>query len=338
MGIFKSKKIDVLSIGDISVDNFIKIKEAETKCDANNGHCELCFTYGGKIPYESSEICYATGNSSNVAISMSRLGLQSSLMSNIGFDENGYKCLDKLKKEKVDISLIKRHQNTPTNFHYILWYITERTILTKHEKYQYEWIKNKKIEGSRAPSWIYLSSLGENSLSFYNEIISYLKRNNKTKLVFQPGTFQIKLGKDKIKEIYSNTNIFTSNKEEAEKVLGVEGKEIKEMLKMIYELGPRIVLITDSLNGAYSYDGKEFLCVKSLPHKPIESTGAGDAFSSAFVAAIILGKTISEGLMWGAINAMSVVEYVGPHSGLLSRYLLEEYFKSIPDNHKPTAI
>ena len=334
---FKTKKLDVLSIGDISVDNFIKIKEAETKCDIGNSHCVLCFNYGGKIPYESSEICYATGNSSNAAISFSRLGLSSALMSNIGCDENGERCLDKLKKEKVKTCFIKK-QKYPTNYHYILWYLIERTILTKHEKYHYEWPKTKTIEGKNSPSWIYLSSLGENSGNFYDEIISYLKRNNSVKLAFQPGTFQIKLGKDRFKYFYENTNVFICNKDEAEKILGTSGKDIKEMLKMINELGPKIVVITNSMDGAYSYDGKEFLHAKSLPHKPLETTGAGDAFSSAFVSALALNKTVSEALMWGAINSMSVVENIGPHTGLLSRKLIEEFLEGIPEDHKPKAI
>ena len=80
------KQVDILAIGDIATEPFIKIKEAEAKCDVDGEHCKLCLNYGGKIPYESAEICHAVGNSSNVAISASRLGLNSYLISYIGDD------------------------------------------------------------------------------------------------------------------------------------------------------------------------------------------------------------------------------------------------------------
>ncbi len=341
------KKIDILAIGDIATDVFIKIKEAEAKCDDKGNQCKLCLNYGGKIPYESDEICHAVGNSSNVAISASRLGLKSALMTNIGSDNNSEECLDKLKDEKVDINFIKQELGKPNNYHYVLWYKTERTILVKHEKYKYEWVKNRESEKYNPPTWIYLSSLGEDSLPFHSEIIDYLKRHETVKLAFQPGTFQIKLGKEALKDIYKRTDLFISNHDEAIRILQTGKSEedtiindstIPELLKMIFDLGPKIVVITDGKEGAYSYDGKDSLFMKTLPQIPIESTGAGDSFSAAFLAALILEKGISGALIWGSINAMSVVSYVGPHKGLLNKEQIEEYIKNAPEDFKPVIL
>ena len=339
------KQNDILAIGDTAVDVFIKIKNAETKCDKDGNYCKLCFDYGGKIPYESVETCYAVGNSSNVAISASRLGLKSALMTNMGDDENGTDCLDILKKENVDTTFIKRELGKTTNYHYVLWYAQEHTILTKHEKYEYEWTKTKESEEYHSPSWIYLSSIGQDSVSFHNEIIEYLKKHVEVKLAFQPGTFQIKLGVEALKDIYKNTEVFFCNHEEAQKILEISEKDLPDdkagfskLLKMIHNLGPKIVVITDDIDGAYSYDGKEVLFMKAFPVVSFESTGAGDAFSGAFVSALFLGKEISEALMWGAANAASVVAYVGPHKGLLTKDQIEEYIKNTPLDYKPIKI
>ena len=341
----KNKQVDILAIGDIAVDVFIKIKDAETKCDKDGDYCKLCLDYGGKIPYESVEICYAVGNSSNVAISASRLGLKSALMTNMGDDENGTDCLDILKKENVNTTFIKRELGKTTNYHYVLWYDKEHTILTKHEKYEYKWTKTKESEEYHSPSWIYLSSIGQDSVSFHNEIIEYLKKHEKVKLAFQPGTFQIKLGVEALKDIYKNTEVFFCNHEEAQKILEIPEKDLPDgeagfskLLKMIHNLGPKIVVITDGINGAYSYDGKEVLFMKAFPVVSFESTGAGDAFSGAFVSALFFGKKISEALMWSAANAASVVAYVGPHKGLLTRDQIEEYIKNAPIDYKPVKI
>jgi sugar/nucleoside kinase (ribokinase family) len=332
------KDIDILAIGDIAVDVFIKINDAEASCDLEGEHCKLCLNYGGKIPYESAETCPATGNSSNVAICASRLGLKSALMANIGDDQNGIDCLEKLKNEKVDTNFIKKEAGKPTNYHYVLWYEKEHTILIKHEKYNYEWTNTKESEEYHPPAWIYLSSLGEDSLSFYNEIIEYLKKHIKVKLAFSPGTYQIKLGTEALKEIYKNTEVFICNHEEAQEILKMKQENIPLLTKIIHDLGPKIVVITDGIKGAYSYDGNDTLFMKAFTQPAYESTGAGDSFSGAFVSALSLGKDISEALIWGMANAMSVVSHVGPHKGLLNRNQIEEYIKSVSLENRPIKI
>lgn len=332
------KQLDILSIGDIATDVFIKIKEAEEVCGSDGNDCKLCLDFGAKIPYESVDTCHAVGNSSNVAISLSRLGLSSGLMTNIGDDQNGKDCRDVLKKENVDINFIKKEENKITSNHYVLWYKGERTILTKHEAYNYEWTNTSISQEYHSPSWIYLSSLGETSIPFHDEISKYLEKHINVKLAFQPGTFQIKLGYEKLKDIYKKTDIFICNKEEAEKILDIQEEEITILLKKISELGPKIVVITNGNKGAYSYDGSEILFIKALEQKPIESTGAGDAFSSAFMTAILLEKNISEALSWGAINSASVILFIGPHKGLLSRNQIEKQVINLSNDFKPTKI
>jgi ribokinase len=330
----KDKQIDILAIGDIASDVYIKIIEAEAKCDIDGEHCKLCLNYGGKIPYESAEVCNAVGDSPNVAVCTSRLGLNTALMTNMGDDKIGSDCLSVLENEKVDTTFVKKEIGKPTNYHYVLWYAKDHTILTKHEKYEYEFAK--KIESN--PSWIYLSSLGESSLTFHNEIIEYLKTNKEVKLAFSPGTFQIILGTDALSNIYKRTEVFICNHEEAQSILKTDEEYIPKLVKMMHNLGPKIVVITDGIRGAYSYDGNETLFTKALLGPDVESTGAGDSFAGAFVSAISFGKEIREALLWGMINSMSVVSYVGPHKGLLTKEQMEEHIKNLPSDFKPEII
>ena len=66
---------------------------------------------------------------------------------------------------------------------------------------------------------------------------------------------------------------------------------------------------------------------------PLERTGAGDAFSSAFTAAIALGQSVEEALRWGPANSMSVVQQVGARAGLLKREELEKLLKEAPPEY-----
>jgi ribokinase len=170
--------------------------------------------------------------------------------------------------------------------------------------------------------------------------VEYLKNNPETKLAFQPGTFQIKLGAEKLKEIYARAEILFCNLEEAEIISGLQSKNVLELSKSIVALGPKIVSISDGPNGAYLYYNNELWHLPIYPDiaPPFERTGAGDAFSSTFTAALALGKSPLEAFTWGPINSMSVVQYVGAQKGLLTQEKLEEYLKNAPDNYKVRKI
>lgn len=329
--------IDFFAIGDIVTEPFIRLKEARVHCQINDERCEICMRWGDKIPYDHFVLVAAVGNASNAAVSAARLGIKAALRAYIGEDRYGEDCLDVLKKEDVDISFMVKDPSRPSNYHYVLWYETERTILVKHENYDY-----RLPEIPTNTKWMYLSSLADNSLPYHNQIASWLVEHPETKLAFQPGTFQMKLGVDALKDIYIRTELFVCNKEEAERILGRESTDDKKMLlEGLHGLGPRFVIITDDRKGAYARDEQGlYWYVPMYPdtRAPFERTGAGDAFASTVAAALALGKPFQEALLWGPVNAMSVVQDVGAQKGLLSRAKLEEYLKNAPAEYKLSSL
>ena len=331
------EKLDFLAIGDITTDAFIRITDAHVHCKIDTDTCELCVRFGDKIPYEFVEIVRSVGNAPNAAVSVARLGLLSGLVTDIGDDENGRECVETLAKERVDARLVTVHKDARTNYHYVLWFGAERTILVKHEKYDY-----KLPEIEPAPKWVYLSSLGSNSEAYHAELASYLEQYPEVKLAFQPGTFQMQLGKDKLKRLYARANLFFCNREEARRILGTEENDIAKLLKLLHELGPKIVCITDGPKGAYAYDADAGECwfqpMYPDPKPPVSRTGAGDAFASTFTAARILGKTVREALQWAPVNSAYVVQQIGAQKGLLTREQLEEYLKKAPSDYEPQKI
>ena len=311
--IFKNKKITLVSIGDIAVDAFIRIREAHEVCSINSETCQLCLSFANKIPYEFDEVVPAVGNSANAAVASAKLGLSSSLITHVGKDKNGRECINVLKKSGVQTSHVYSHKNRRTNYHYVLWYGPERTILVKHEEFPYHLPKLNK------PDWIYLSSMGANSIDYHKAIENYLLKNKSVKLAFQPGTYQMKLGTEILKEIYNRTEIFICNLEEAERITQTQTKDVRILSEKIMALGPKIVVITDGPNGSYSFDGKTLLFIEVYPQEPAyERTGAGDSYSSTFMTAIAYGEDIETAMKWASVNAMNVCKYVGAQKGLLT--------------------
>lgn len=325
-----NEKLDIIAIGDTVIDAFIHLNpgQAHTTRGPANTHM-LCMQFGAKVPYDFVKVIPAVGNSANAAVAAARLGLKSGLISNLGDDDNANDCLDVFKKEGVSTDFIKKNDGKKTNYHYVLWYKDDRTILIKHEEYAYS------MPDVDSPKWLYLSSLGANSVAYHHEITAYLKEHPEIKLAFQPGTFQISLGKDVLAELYKHTEVFFCNREEAELILGKSG-EGKDLAKMMTEIGPKIAVITDGANGAYVYDGVDtwYMPVYPDPAAPYDRTGAGDAFASTFIAALALGKTPAEAIQWAPINSMSVVQKVGAQEGLLTREQLEQFLKDAPESYK----
>lgn len=327
--------LDFLAVGDITTDAFIRLKDAHVHCNIDTDNCELCVRFGDKIPYESVEVIRAVGNSPNAAVSAARLGLSSGLVADMGGDENGRECLAVLKKEGVADGYVTFHPGMQTNYHYVLWYGEDRTIMVKHQAYPYRF-----PDVLPPPKWLYLSSIGEASLPYHFEIAAYLKKHPEVRLAFQPGTFQMEFGTEKLKDIYARTEVFFCNKEEAEKILGREKTEAPALLDGIRALGPKMAVITDGPNGAYLGIGAEkwFMPLYPDPKPPLNRTGAGDAYASTFTAALALGKTPEEALTWAPINSMAVVQEIGAQRGLLSRGRLLDYLAAAPAGYKPKRL
>lgn len=326
-------QIDFLAIGDIVTDAFIRVNDAKIITDPADSSSLLAFRYGDKVPFESVEEVRAVGNSSNAAVSAARLGLKSALLAHLGKDYNGQQCLEELKKNNVSTEFVFAHEGIPTNYHYVLWHNVDRTILVKQNQYPAQFPAM-----ATAPKMIYLSSLGSDTKEYHLQIAEYLKNQPEVKLVFQPGTFQIKLGTEFLKDLYTHTYAFFCNLEEAELITGQHTRDPKILMKALHGFGPKYVFITDGISGAYASDGTEQWFMPVYPHDPYERTGAGDAFASTVAAALLIGKSLQEALQWGPINSMSVVQFVGAQKGLLSLSSLEKYLANAPTDYKPTIM
>ena len=130
------------------------------------------------------------------------------------------------------------------------------------------------------------------------------------------------------------------NREEAMDVTGLGYDSIRDLANGLHALGPEIVVITDGPNGSYASDGTKVVTVPNYPDPapPVERTGAGDAFSSTFVAAIAAGEPLETALLWAPINSMNVVQHIGAQKGLLTKEALDGYLRDAPEWYKVKEI
>lgn len=306
--------VKLLAIGDATKDVFVRIQEASVSCTLNTEACLLCLNYADKIPVQDVVQVRAAGNAANAAVGTRRLGHTSALYTILGDDEDGHDLQDALRKETVDHRWVEFDKEHGTNYSTVLNFKGERTILIFHQPRTYHFPKH-------VPrcDWVYYTTLGEGHEKLEKGMLSYLNRHEKTKLLFNPGTFQLRRGRKALLPVIKRSTILIVNKQEAELLLEErQVHEIPSLLMRLHELGAKTVVITDGPKGSWSYDGRDMHQLKIFPGKAVERTGAGDAFATGMVNALMAGKLLPEAMRWGTANSWSVIREIGPQKGLLT--------------------
>ncbi len=328
-------QFDVLSIGDVVTDDFIKLLDYEEKVEhEKDGSTWLAIPFGTKIPFDHREVIEGVGNAANGAVAFARLGLKTGFVTNVGGDQYGRDIIHSLVKNGVDHRFVRINPGKKSNYHFVLWYKEERTILIKHEEYDYHW---PHLRPSEVPRWVYFSSISEHAIPYHDQVVHWLNENPEVKLAFQPGTFQMAAGTERLAKLYEHTEILILNREEAVTVGHGNHADVHDLIKRLHALGPKIVVVTDGPHGAYASDGVNSYKMPLYPDPapPVDRTGAGDAFASTFVAALMKGMSIEDALLWGPINSMSVVQKVGAQAGLLTERELHTFLHHAPAHYKP---
>lgn len=326
----------VLSVGDIISGAFITLDGDYVAITTDEkGFKRLSFEWGAKLPYEQLEIVKAVECAPNAAVSLSRLGLDVSLMAWLGDDKVGQEMIDYLKEQKVGTDNLVREAGKNSNYHFYLKYGADRTKLQKFEDYSYKW-----HEPTIKPDWLYLGVLGKNTWPLHEEMLAYLDANPDIKLAFQPGMYHIIWGAEKMAPFYKRAEIVVANREEAAKITGKDLGEINGLLQGLHELGVKIAVVTDGPEGAYASDGQKLLYMPIYPDlkKPYDRTGAGDAFASTLTAALAMGESLETALTWAPINSMHVALFVGAQTGLLTKDKIDEFLHAAPENYHPELL
>lgn len=348
------QEFDIVTVGNALLDLSMKVSEDNSFASLDASAQELRFKFGQKIHVTNCSF-FSGGNACNVGVGLSRLGLKTALIAEIGDDEFAERIMRRLKKEPIDTSLMIKTQNASSSFSVGINYKSERTLFVQHVKREHNFVFD-----NIQTKWIYLTSLGVEWRQVYKRVVDFVQ-NKSVKLAFSPGTHQYESfgsaqdkeeGKKLIFDILRSVDILFVNKEEGERIsnfsprFGEAGKfqisneyensqNIKQLLDKLKNLGPKVVVATDGPNGSYSIseDGKMYK-FGIFPCEVVGKTGAGDAYASGFLSAIMLGKKVDEAMAWGTMNATAAIEQLGAQTGLLTK---EEMQKRLAEHREAQA-
>ena len=313
---------DVVTVGNATLDMFLWVHDTNKHFRLDEKTKELCIKAGDKAPVDSAYLMTG-GNAANVAVGLSRLGFKTAIVAEIGEDEFAQRIINSLAEEGVSEAFLQKAHNKSSSFSVILNFRKDRTIFTevvvKEQNFSFENI---------FANWVYLTSLSEKWEEAYKRTLEFAKNNN-VKIAFNPGTPQLDNGGEVMEEIMKNSEIVFLNKEEAAKVCNLivvsEKNFIRELLSQIKNKGPKVVVITDGTNGSFLIDDQNnVFSYEAMDVTVVEKTGAGDAYASGFIAAVLSGVDLKKAMDWGACNASSVISKIGAQQGLLTKQEIEQ--------------
>lgn len=302
---------DVIVIGDSTMDTILIIDDAQVQCDLKKEHCQICLNYADKIPISQTAQSLG-GNAANVAMGCRKLGLKTAIVTELGDDINGAVIKHEFEKVGIDARFARLNPKNETRYSIILNYLGERTILSYHAKRKYS------LPTLPATNWLYYTSVGDDFKILQKQILTYLKKHPDCKLACNPGSYHLKKKFADFKPIIPKIELLFVNKEEAKKIVGKDQPTV-ELLSSLLKMGVKTAIITDGENGSYATNLTECYHLPAFDVKIISKTGAGDAYASGFLSAIVSGKSLADAMRWGTTNSSAVIQEIGAQTGLLSK-------------------
>jgi len=302
---------DVICVGSTTVDVFLRCaqKQIDYLPQADK---EVCFPIGDKILVKErhSEV---GGSATNSATSLARLGHKVGIVSKLGDDPYADILKKHFKQEKI--SFLGTSGEGQTGFSAILSGLRGDRTIFAHKG------NNDDIARNDAPKqphtdWFYFGSMLGKSWDTQCALANYARKNN-INILYNTSYYLASKGLNYLKPVLDATTILILNKEEARALVGKKKASEKTLLKTLQEHVP-IVVVTCGKQGAYAYNGISFYHCKTKQPKIIDTTGAGDAFASGFLSAVIHNKDLSTALQWGAAQARSVLIAFGSTNNLLT--------------------
>lgn len=298
---------DIISIGSSLVDIFIQASGLE-KGRQND---QQILTYGDKVELDDFHV-FSGGGASNTAVAFARLGLQTAVIAETGRDEFARIIVEDFQQEGVATNLLVQEKLERTGGSLLLVAkdgeriaLTYRGAAASLDPYDIPafWL-------AETP-WIHLSNSGANPATL-QKIFQTVAKSQQSKLSWNPGKKELLLlAEQKIDPASVPCEIFLVNQEEWQLVAPLQAQLIEHF--------PQVVITKGKAGGEVYLYGRRAFAYEGQALRLVDSTGAGDAFAAAYVAASFLGYDVPTAITWGVKNASNVIAYYGAKTGLLHR-------------------
>ncbi len=316
---------DIICLGGLTLDTSLFTNEGvliDNRHDLIRQQL-LAFESGAKIKVDKFHHLFG-GGAANSAVNFALAGFKVACIARVGQDEVGQSILKNLKQANVAIPFIQKDEKLASGFSLVLISSSgERIIFNSKSANENLFLHTAAKTAVSRSAWLYISSLASN----WKRLTKDLFELTTVKIAWNPGALQYQGGLKSIAWFLKRTNVLLLNHDEAIELVmsDVSYKDkassffndTKKLLTVIYQYGPKIVVITKGKDGADAYDGKQIYHQNIFKAKKVvDTTGVGDAFNSSFIATLELKNDLKLALKVAAKNAASKVAHLGAQNGL----------------------
>ncbi len=282
----------------------------------------LCYVPRFPVPGEKLRMTAFSrqggGQAATALVALSRWGLKTMYVGNVGGDEHGRLSLSLLREEGVDISRTRVVPGATSQFAIILVQegSGERTILWDRDpriRILPRDIPREEIRRSRAVlvDGHDVHASAESARSAREAGVTVVLDAEKV----QEGTEEL-LG--------LCDHIVAASSFVAQLLPGARpGEAVREIHR---RFRPRTAAVTLGPDGALGYDGREEVRVRGIAVPAVDTTGAGDIFHAGFLFALLAGKQFPGMLAFGNAAAALSCRTMGGRAGIPS---LEEIGRTL---------
>lgn len=153
------------------------------------------------------------------------------------------------------------------------------------------------------------------------EAVKIAKKHG-VKVVLNPAPFS-----DVVFDIIKDVDIITPNETEADLIAPGHDGNFQWAASDMIGMGCRNIIVTVGKQGSYYKGEKGEFVVPVIDLKPVDTTGAGDAYNGAFCTALAEGKSMKEAMQFASAYSSLSVTRPGAASSMPTREEVEELMK-----------
>jgi len=292
--------MDVIGFGALNLDRLYRVERLAREGE----HVEI-------LKFEE----FPGGSAANTIAGLARLGLDTGFIGAVGNDDEGKILLDDFKNCGVNtdgISILEGRTGIVIGF---VDSRGERTLYPYPGVNSKLEFKNELVGYSKNTRYLHLSSfVNDRQFEVQKKLVGLLPE--RVKISFSPGILYSRRGLSALLPIMERSSIVFLN---ASEIRAITGKDYKKGSHLLIEKGAKTIAITLGDKGCYLRDRMGEYRVRAERVDVVDTTGAGDAFSTGFLYGLISGRDIVESGRLGNRVAALCIRKFGARAGLPTR-------------------
>lgn len=265
------------------------------------------------------------GKGANQAVAVARLGIPTSMVGRVGKDNFGQELLQNLEKDHVQIDGIFVDESVNSGVAVIA--VDERgenhIIVIPGANGNVDEEDLMRLTQQLPTATVLLLQL-EIPITAVQKAAQAAKEFG-VKVIFDPAPARTDLSS----ELYPLIDIITPNAVEAGQLVGFEVNNQETAQKAAAELqqrGVNTVIIKLGAQGVFCAAAEKFF-IPAFSVQAVDTVAAGDAFNGGLAAALALGHSLREAVVWGAAAGAIAATMPGAQSSLPNRTSFDAFLQ-----------